>query len=299
MKRWMRMIVTAAAVAVLGGCSSEQLGQVAQTGALLGGKSETEAAQYGQAARSLSESVMPIDYETERAIGGGVAVKAFEQFGAYYNDPEMERYVTLVGKAVGRVSDRPDLPYAFAILDNPTPNAFAGPGGYIFVTIGTLKNCKDEAELAAVLAHEVGHVCKKHALKTLQRAKLFEGLAAGASVADPKNSQQYGTLVDALDDALFTKGLDQKFEYEADLVGTDYAAAAGYSPWGLRDFVFQLESLTQGASGGWFQTHPPMAERVQRLDTYLGQKYTDFRSLPRVADRFKRNVTDRLAAASK
>lgn len=288
------------AAVVMAGCTSKDLGTLAEAGALVAGKSDEEAAKYGTAASKFAEGVLPVEYDQERAIGGGVAVKAFEQFGPYYDDPEMVRYVTLVGKAVANTSDRPDIPYFFAILDNDTPNAFAGPGGYIFISIGTLKNCHDESQLAGVLAHEVAHVCRRHALKTLQRAKLLEGVATGASVADPANSAQYGEIMNSLDDALFQKGLDQKFEYESDKFGTDYAAAAGYNPWGLREFVGQLEALLLGGStGGWFQTHPPIRERIKQMDVYLNTTYTDFRSLPKVQDRYRKNVTDRLKAAGK
>jgi len=300
MKTTLSLIACVVAGFLLASCSSQDFGVLAEVGALATGSSPEEAERYGHTAQTVGEAVLPVDYEQERAIGGGVAVKAFEVFGPYYEDPEMERYITLVGKAVASTSDRPDLPYAFAILDNNTPNAFAGPGGYIFVTVGTLKNCRDEAELAGVLAHEVAHVCRRHALKTLQRGKFLEGVSEGVSLADPKNSQQYASIVGALDDTLFQKGLDQRFEYEADLYGTDYAAAAGYNPWGLHDFVVQLQPLlASGASGGWFQTHPPISERIQRLNTHLGQQYTDFRALPRVSDRYKRSVTDRLEAAGR
>jgi predicted Zn-dependent protease len=285
---------------ILLGCSSKEWGELAEAGALVAGKTPEEAARYGQTAQTFGEAVLPIDYEQERAVGGGVAVKAFEQFGSYYDDPELVRYVTLVGKAVAAKSPRPDLPYAFAVLDNDTPNAFAGPGGYIFISVGTLQNLHDEAQLASILAHEIAHVCHRHALTTLQRAKLLDGVSQGASLADPQNAAQYSEVIKNLEDALFNKGLDQKYEYQADLSGTDIAAASGYNPWGLREFLGQLEALIPaGASGGWFQTHPSVRERIKRLDVYLNENYSDFRTLPRAKARFQKNVTDRLRASGR
>lgn len=295
--RWLSIL---GVLGILLGCTSKEWGELAEAGAIVAGRTPEEAARYGQAAQTFGEAILPIDYEQERAVGGGVAVKAFEQFGSYYDDPELVRYVTLVGKAVAAKSPRPDLPYAFAVLDNDTPNAFAGPGGYIFISVGTLQNLHDEAQLASVLAHEIAHVCHRHALTTLQRAKLLEGVSQGASLADPQNAAQYSEVIKNLEDTLFNKGLDQKFEYQADVSGTDIAAAAGYNPWGLREFLGQLEALVPaGATGGWFQTHPSVRERIKRLDLHLNDNYADFRTLPRAKARFQKNVTERLRATGR
>jgi predicted Zn-dependent protease len=262
----------------------------------LAGADEKEGEKIGKAARTLAQGTLPVTYEEERALGGGVAVKAFETFGPYYDDPDLQRYVTMVGKAIGAVSDRPEIPYAFAVIDNETPNAFAGPGGYIFITVGSLRNMNSEAELAGILAHEIGHVCARHAIQTLQRGRILQGLAEGGSIADPKNKKTYGEAVDAIDDVLFNRGLDQNFEYEADLLGVDYAARAGYYPWGEVDFLRNLQKL-QGVNGGWFQTHPPLSERISRLSRHLDGNYTDFRDLPQARERFRQNVTARLKPA--
>lgn len=284
----------AMAAILVASCSSTQFGDLAQVVAAVAGSSAEESRQIGNLARTFGEATLHIDYEQERVIGGGVAVKAFQEFGAYYEDPALQRYVTLVGKSVALTCERPEIPYAFAVIDNDVPNAFAGPGGYVFITVGTLRNLSDEAQLAGVLGHEIAHVCKRHALTTLQRGKLLRAVAEGTSLVDPENAAAYAGAVGEVETVLFTKGLDKKFEYEADLTGTDYAAMAGYNPWGLREYLARLGGM-QGVTGGWFQTHPSVDTRLKRLDAHLRKTFSDYGDLPRARERFERNVTHRLA----
>ncbi len=294
---YMWIMILAAGLA-LGACTSTQLGTLAKAGALAAGKDEATASKIGTATQSSVEGLLPVPVEQEKAIGGGVAIKAFQNFGPMYDDTEIERYVNLVGKAVAANCSRPDLPYAFAVIDNDTPNAFAGPGGYVFITVGALRNMHSEAQLAAVLAHECAHISHRHAIKTLQRAKLLEGASQWASVADPANGESYGQLISAAEDALFNKGLDQKMEYQADQSGVEIAAATGYNPWGLKEYLSTLEALlsTSAPTGGWFQTHPPIRERIKRLDVELNTKYAEYKTLPSVKDRFQKTVIARLKA---
>ena len=126
---------------------------------------------------------------------------------------------------------------------------------------------KNESELAGVLAHEVAHIAKKHMIQTYRRASLVSALQESAAAFD-KNAAQYKELVDAATDTLFDKGLDKKFEFEADTVGTEIAVISGYDPKGLVNFLKKLETVTD-SKGGWFKTHPPLSERVNKLNTLL------------------------------
>ena len=107
------------------------------------------------------EALQPIGEEEEIVLGEAVAVEAFSRFGGEYPNQAWNRYINLVGNTIAEVSDRPTLNYHFAILNSQEQNAFAAPGGYIFITVGLLKTLKNEAELGGVLAHEVAHVTKK------------------------------------------------------------------------------------------------------------------------------------------
>jgi len=249
------------------GCSSTQLGAIVEVGMIAAGQSPTQAAQAGKATASLSGAVAPMNIESEKSLGGGIAVQAYSQIGKRYEDEELQRYVNLVGRTVAANGSRPELICAFAVLNNPTPNAFAGPGGYIFITTGSLKAMKDEAELAGVLSHEVAHVALKHMLQTYRRASLVGALQQTAAAFDA-NAAQYKELVDAATQTLFDKGLDKGFEFEADKVGTEIAALSGYDAKGLLVFLKKLETMTD-AKGGWFKTHPPLSERISKINVQL------------------------------
>jgi len=127
-------------------------------------------------------SLLPIGYEEESSIGQAMALQVVARYGGVVDQPELVRYVNLVARAVANTSDRPDIPYRVAILEHDSINAFAAPAGYIFVTRGLLKQIRNEAELAAVLGHEIAHVSQKHILDVIQRSKRLAGVTeAGLS----------------------------------------------------------------------------------------------------------------------
>ncbi len=261
-------IAALALVATISACSTSQLQQTTNLVSSAVGIDDPEKAGQIQAigggVTSVASSASPLSFETERGLGGGIAIRAFSQVGPEYPNAEVQRYVNLVGRVVAAQSSRPDLPYAFAVIDSPVPNAFAGPGGYIFVTTGSLRYMSNEAELAGVLAHEVAHVTELHMVKTWRRTNLLQGLSEVAAAAD-EDAKEYTAAVDQATETLFDKGLDKSFEYEADTVGVDLAALAGYDPAGLPNFLNKLASATD-KKGGWYSTHPPLNERIGRLN---------------------------------
>jgi len=274
-------------IALPGGCKTSEMGSLVEASMLLSGKNPEEAKRAGQAASSMAGALAPISVENEISLGGGVAVQAFSQIGKRHADEDLQRYVNLVGKTVAANGTRPDLPYAFAVLDSPIPNAFAGPGGYIFVTTGALKAMKDESELAGVLAHEVGHITQKHMLQTYQRTALIGALSQGAAVFD-KDVGKYTELVDVATQTLFDKGLDKKFEYEADSVGVEIAALTGYDPSGLGRFLRKLETMTN-TKGGWFKTHPPLSDRINKINIKLATQLNGVKGVTQ-RERFQKMI---------
>ncbi len=155
------------------------------------GMSETEADRHAREAaekkagkrKSLIEGVGAIlsstgeiDYESEMAIGESLALEGFKRYGVPVNDEGFQRYVNLLGNAVARNSIRPEILYRFVVIESPLYNAFACPGGIIFISSTLVKSMANESQLAGVLAHEVSHVGHKHALKSIRRAKFFEGV---------------------------------------------------------------------------------------------------------------------------
>jgi predicted Zn-dependent protease len=114
-----------------------------------------------------------VSREQEIAIGEKSFPQALQQLGGEYSDAELNAYVDRIGERLGRLSQRPDLPYRFRVVNDSTPNAFALPGGFIAISRGLLVHLENEAQLAAVLGHEVGHVAARHSVQGLQRGALF------------------------------------------------------------------------------------------------------------------------------
>ena len=196
-------------------------------------------------------------------------------------DAGLTKYVALVGNEVAAMSDRPDLRYYFAVLDTPEINAFAAPGGFIFVSRGALELMSDEAELAGVLGHEVGHVALKHHGEAIKDQKRKAVLARGAQIAGASFSQSapfvglIGVMVDGVIEQTLIKGFSRNEEMASDKVGFQYAARAGYEPAGLRGFLAALKAKSADAGVVKFNsTHPGLDDRLQEQaklrDEYKG-----------------------------
>jgi len=232
------------------------------------------------------EALQPIGEEEEITLGEAVAVEAFSRFGGEYRNQEWNRYINLIGKTVAEFSDRPTLDYHFAILNSQEQNAFAAPGGYIFITVGLLNTLKNEAELAGVLAHEVAHVTHKHMLETIRRGAILGSVSEFTLSAMKKDPAMFSNVIDEMTEVLFTKGLDKDKEFEADVVGIEYAYRAGYHPQGLRDYLQTLEKEEGHAQSRFFTTHPSTAFRISKINALL-QGYSDLQSLPFLTKRFQ------------
>jgi predicted Zn-dependent protease len=181
-------------------------------------------------------------------------------------DDKLHRYVNLVGNWVALQSGRKDVTWRFGVLDTEDINAFAAPGGYIFVTKGLYRRLNNEAELAGVLAHEIAHVTKKHHLKVLKQSSLIGALgqAAGSKTkdSDPVVQNLIGNGAE-----IMARGLDKNAEFEADRVGVVFAARAGYGPWGLPGVLQDLAGLPakDSRTGLLYKTHPHPADRLAAL----------------------------------
>ena len=234
-------------------------------------------------------SLQPIGGEEEVAIGRGVAVEAFSRFGGEYANDGLIKYISMVGQTIVEVSDRPELHFHFSILNSEEQNAFAAPGGYIFVTRGLLSSLNNEAELAGVLAHEVVHVTRRHMLETIRRGALLANVSDLTMSAMNKDPAMFANLIDHMSDILFTKGLDQKLEFEADVYGAEYVYRAGYNPQGLKDYLLTLKSQEGKTQSVFFSTHPETGERILKLDAAL-RRYPDAKNFPFLTKRFTNQV---------
>lgn len=217
-----------------------------------------------------------LSFEAEREMG--IAVGQRLAAGGIHEDEALARYVNLIGAAVVEQCDRADIPYRFIVLDSPELNAFAAPGGFIFITVGCIRACKNEAELAGVIAHEVAHVARRHSLRTMDKHKLQIQKQMQAAEMDRVLEELYGPMdpqkaalvkqLRSLADESYkycTGGWGQEFELEADAYGLRYAASVGWHPGGLVGFLKTLAANESDSLGEAFRTHPPSAERIESL----------------------------------
>jgi len=203
-------------------------------------------------------------------------------------DDKLQNYVNLVGNWVALQSGRQDVAWHFGVLDTEAINAFAAPGGYIFVTKGLYRLLNNEAELAGVLGHEIAHVTQKHHLKVLKQSSLIGALGQAAS-RKAKGSDQVVQNLIGNGAEIMARGLDKNAEYEADRVGMVYAARAGYTPWGLPSVLQDMAALPAGdnRTSLLYKTHPHPADRLAALGDAVEGRLDAVRG-KEVAERFYR-----------
>ncbi|HEU4563341.1 MAG TPA: M48 family metalloprotease [Gemmatimonadaceae bacterium] len=212
--------------------------------------------------------------EADEINMGRQAAQQVEQSIGFVQNAEMQNYVQRIGAELAARSERPNLPWTFRVVDDPTPNAFALPGGFIFVTRGMMTLMESEAELATVLGHEIGHVTARHSVQQMSRQQLAQlGLVLGAIIA-PNTVGQLGNVAGQGLQLLFLKyGRDD--ERQADELGFRYALADGYDVREMADVFQALEreqQLTnQSPLPQWLSTHPYPEERIKAVQQRLAQ----------------------------
>ena len=188
-------------------------------------------------------------------------------------DQALQNYLQTIGSAIATKSERPNLPWTFRAVDDPSPNAFALPGGYVFVTRGLLDLMNNEAELASVLGHEIGHVTARHSVHQMSEQQLAQ-LALGVGAILSPTVAQFGDVAAQGLGLLFLKyGRDD--ERQADDLGFRYALNQGYDVRYMDDVFRSLQRLGEASKESplpsWLATHPGEAERIQTIDSKLAQ----------------------------
>ncbi|MBF0320231.1 MAG: M48 family metalloprotease [Nitrospirae bacterium] len=236
---------------------------------------------------AVSKAAREITPEEEYYIGRAVAAKILSMY-KLLKDPDFTAYINLTGQAVAINSEMPFTfgGYHFAILDTKEINAFACPGGVIFITKGMIDLAVNEDELAAILAHEVAHITHKDGLGAIKSSRWTEALTvmgseAAKSFTPGEVSQLLNVFEGSIDDifkSLVTNGYSKSQEYSADESALVYMKKTGYDPSALRKVLQNLQSKT-GASdgGGVFKTHPSTEDRISKVSTKLTEsKVTEF-----------------------
>ena len=202
-------------------------------------------------------------------------------------DDKLQQYVNRVGRWVALQSERPDLKWTFGVIQTNDINAFAAPGGYVFITRGLYAKLKDESELAGVLGHEIAHVQEKHHLKVVQKSQLLQ---IGTSILQKKAARGQSAVQHLIGSGgeILARGLDKDAEFEADRMGVVLAARAGYDVWGLPSVLQEISAVSSSDSavGMLFKTHPPPDERLARLADSMGDRLDSLKETGNTKGRF-------------
>ncbi len=233
------------------------------------------------------------DLEAEIRFGRDLAARILGNYKLLKND-KLIRYVNTVGKSISLYSGRPELKFYFAVLDTDEVNAFATPGGYIFITKGALMHMENEAQLASVLGHEVAHVTRKHVVRRLDirgddtsAVSALSGMIGGATAA-------FRTLLEAslnkATEILFEKGYKLSEELEADDLGTLMASSAGYHPSALKNFLIKSGGFEKKDATYKNKEHPQTDVRMKALNKTLIKNGLLKIKQAKVRRRFNENV---------
>jgi predicted Zn-dependent protease len=220
-----------------------------------------------------------VSEQKEAEIGASQHSAALRQFGGVNETQELNEMVAMIGARLAPHAERKNMRWTFTVLNDDMVNAFAVPGGYVYITRGLLALAQDESQVAAVLAHEMGHVNARHSAQQMSQGLLANigiqaiGIATGSNVA----AQLGSTAGD-----LYLKGYSRSHEHEADALSVKYLTAAGYDPYAAMKFMEQLNRSTQfeaqmaGKAAGaelfsYFSTHPQTPERIVRTKQLADQ----------------------------
>ena len=205
--------------------------------------------------------------ESDEIALGKQASQEVEQTIGLVEDAELQAYVRRIGLAMATASQRPSLPWTFGVVDDPTPNAFALPGGFIYITRGMATLISSEAEMASILGHEIGHVTARHSVTQISQQQLAQlGLGVG-SILVPRLQRFEGLMGTGLGLLFLQHGRDA--ERQADDLGFQYALGRGYAMSEMADVFRSLERLggsERSALPTFLSSHPSPGERVKTLE---------------------------------
>ena len=211
-----------------------------------------------------------VSEQQEIQMGQEGAQQVAQEIGLI-NDQALQNYVQGVGAALAAKSERPNLPWTFRVVDDPSPNAFALPGGFIFVTRGLLDLMNNEAELASVVGHEIGHVTARHSVQQMSQQQVAQLALGVGSILSPTVAQFGGVASQGLGLLFLKYGRDD--ERQADDLGFRYALGQGYDVRYMDDVFRSLQRLGEASKQSplptWLATHPGEAERIQTIDAKL------------------------------
>jgi len=228
----------------------------------------------GRAVDNVNAANKELTPEQQYYLGRAFGATILESRKPLANDAA-NQYLNYLGQALALASDQPPtyIGYRFLILDTPEANAFSGPGGYVFITKGLVKLTSNEAELAAVLAHEISHVALQHGVKAIQKDRLTGAwVGAGADAAKTLGPSEVSNMTAAfegsitdLTKAVVDKGYSRDTEFEADAHAVEVLRKSGYSPQALLAMLEELKKIPQGSGSSLSKTHPAADDRIAKV----------------------------------
>lgn len=291
MKRIYQIVISALVflTVALSGCTSQALSDFAGIANMAGNKDVENAFS------SMSKAAEEFTPENEYYIGRSVAANLLTNYKVYENKG-LESYLNKICQALVVNSEDPYLfnGYHVKVLDTTEVNAFSTSGGHIFVTRGLLSCAESEDALAAVIAHEIGHIQLKHSIKSIKKSRNTEAIKAtlNATMSSIGLSDLANDLDDMVGDAIsdmVNNGYSKSQEYDADKLAVELMALAGYNPDAMVDMLNKMAELQKGKKGGFYKTHPSPKDRISHLSSTLKKNQvedtTEYRE-----DRYKTNV---------
>ncbi|MDA8126455.1 MAG: M48 family metalloprotease [Deltaproteobacteria bacterium] len=235
---------------------------------------ESQAESIRKSAQAVARSAEEFTPEQEYYIGRSVGAVVLAKYKPF-DQAQVSQYVNLLGQTLAQASDLPSLygGYHFLVLNSDDINAFATPSGLIFVTRGLLRCCRTEDALAAVLAHEIGHIELRHGMAAIQKARITEALttlaAEGAKTLGSREvaqlTQTFGGVITDVTQTLINKGYARSQEYEADRTAVKIVRRLGYDPQGLTEMLEVMKKNLKPGGGDFVKTHPSPEDRITEL----------------------------------
>jgi predicted Zn-dependent protease len=278
-----------AAVLLFSGCQTMQTAteKVTTLGESVGVIRPSYARAIKKSTGAVSRSIEEFTPEQEYYIGRSVAAVILSKYPPY-TDPQANQYLNLLGQTLAQASDMPEIfrGYRFLVLNSNEINAFATPGGQIFVTRGLLRCCRNEDAVAAVLAHEISHIQLKHGIQAIKKARVTDALATiaveSARALAPNEvamlTETFGGAIMDITTTLINSGYSRSFEYEADQAAQTILRRVGYDPNGLVEMLMVMRKNLKKGESGFAKTHPAPEDRIAEIQKKMDVKYSQVRT---------------------
>ena len=271
-----RMMVSGLAMISLIGCAAVETATTVATsvGVATGTISKEQGQSIRKSTAAVSKSLEDFTPQQEYYIGRTVGAVVLAKYPAA-SDARANAYLNVLGQTLAKVSDMPELfaGYHFLVLDSDDINAFATPGGHVFITRGLIRCCRTEDALAAVVAHEIGHIQLRHDMKAIEKARMTEALSVLAQESAKslgsrevaQLTQAFGGVISDITSTMINNGYSRSYEYQADAASAAILKRLGYNPGALIDMLNVMAKQMKPGGSDFAKTHPSPQSRLAEL----------------------------------